>query len=659
MRLIITIPCFFILSLPATAQKFDTIYHPIVTNGYISGMQKSWKESKNEYHFIYYDNDRGRGVNVKEIVTTTDDGKIIAVTTEGVDYFKAPYSASFSIVGDSAVWTLNGVRKSQPYNNEIYTSTIAPGVRELWIHWLLKQPDKKAPELPDDSIRVTEPVVHKIPYLNKVVTLKFFSRPNGYTWMTDDLRFFATVGRISGTILQGFEALTDTLFAIQESLNTNNNVEELNTLSSRLNQHLLIKNVTLFVSSKAKVRENMSVEITEGKIVSIFPANTRSVRADTTIDAKGKFLMPGLWDMHSHYQKGDGIWYLAGGVTHVRDMNTTSWRLLYQKQINADELLGPAISYTSGLIDKRDPLQVPEGKIVSTLEEAISAIDYFKKSGYNQIKLYSSLKPEWVKPMIAHAHSSGMRVSGHVPAYMSAEQAINWGYNEINHSNQVFMNFMGPDTLASNGFARVIVPALLSGTIDLDSKKVRSFIKLMKKKNVAHEPTLRIQEGMYTEFKGDTSKMHKPIINWMSEFSRSSIVKTSGIPTEEQKPAFLASFQNCMKMVKLMYEKGILLVAGTDGGQAIALHREMEIYAEAGIPANEVLKIATYNAAKDCDLQNEAGEIRVGRIADLILIDGNPSKNISDIRRVEWVIKNGRMYSPKQLYASREWKYYY
>ena len=112
-------------------------------------------------------------------------------------------------------------------------------------------------------------------------------------------------------------------------------------------------------------------------------------------------------------------------------------------------------------------------------------------------------------------------------------------------------------------------------------------------------------------------------------------------------------------MLKLLYDNGILLVAGTDGGEAIALHHELEIYVQSGIPANEALKIATYNAAVDCGLQNRYGEILPGRDADLILIDGNPAQNISDVRRVEWVIKNDKMYSPKQLLASQGWKYYY
>ena len=114
-----------------------------------------------------------------------------------------------------------------------------------------------------------------------------------------------------------------------------------------------------------------------------------------------------------------------------------------------------------------------------------------------------------------------------------------------------------------------------------------------------------------------------------------------------------------LKLQKLLFDKGILLVAGTDGDEANALHHELELYVAAGIPANQVLKIATYNAALDCNLQNQYGQIRVGTTADFILIDGDPSINISDIRRIEKVIKNNRLYQPKKLLQSQGWKYYY
>lgn len=650
----------FLLPLISSAQKFDTTLHSEVREGNIIGQQKSWKENKNEYHFIYYTgNDRGKGINIKETVITNDEGKIVSVQTNGVDNLKSPYSASFSIIGDSGITVLNNVRKAYLYNNGIYTAGSAPGVKQIWLKWLLKQPNLTGFEFPDDTLTAYAPVIYKIPYLDNTITLNFVRQP-GYTWLTEDMSLFAISRQNGGIILKGFEPLIDTLFAIQKSLNPNrqkNLANELQRLSVPLYRHMLITNATMFISSKAEVKKNMSVEILEGKVVSFFPSGQKTVLADTIIDAQGKFLMPGLWDMHSHYGTALGLWYMAGGVTHVRDMKTTNLIQEDQRSIRANELIGPDISYTSGLIDREDPVKSAGGKSVTTLEKAIAAMDEYHRLGYDQVKFYSSLKPEWIKPMADHAHSLGMRVAGHVPAYMNAEQAIHAGYNEINHMNQIFLSFLGADTLATDGLLRLRVPGALAGTIDLSSKKVQSFIQLMKRKFIVVDPTLRIQESFYTEFKGDTSKMNKPVLKWMA--NTSDLAKTNNIPLEEEKPAYLASFKNMMKMVKLLFDNGILLVAGTDGGSAIALHRELEIYNEAGIPANEVLKIATYNAAKDCGLENEYGQIAAGKSADFILIDGNPTKNISDIRRVEWVIKNGRMYSPKKLLASRGWKYYY
>jgi len=663
-KLIFATLCCLTLTVTNYAQKFDTTYYSVVDNGFITGAQKTWKESKNEFNYIYYYHDRGRGPNVSEKIITNVDGKITSSITTGVNYAKNPYSASFSIIKDSAAWTVNEVRKTKKYNNEIYLGNYSPAVQELTTNWVLKQPHRKAVTLNGDSLKLSKPVIKKITYNNKTLTLKICTTYYGddptpsYTWMTVNMKLFADIG--SGIILKGYEKWIDTLTSIEQLEAAGFFKAQFKQYSEILRKHLLITHATLFQSSDASVQSNMSVEVGNGKIISIFSSDRKiPIHADSTIDAKGKFLMPGLWDMHSHYGNSDGIWYLAGGVTHIRDMGNKPIIQTWQQQIRKNQLLGPDISYISGLIDKEDSLQAPIGKIVPSLAKALEAIDYYHKKGYNQIKIYNSIKPEWVKPMANHAHALGMRVAGHVPAYMTAAQAINAGYDEITHDNMIFLNFMGADTLATNGIIRMRLPALLSGTIDLESEQVRSFIQLMKSKSIVHDPTLRVQESLYTEFIGDTNKMIIPIISWLPESNKKGLANTSSFGTPEQKPAYLASFKNTLKMVKLLYDNGILLVAGTDGGDAVALHRELEIYSEAGIPDNEVLKIATYNAAKDCGLQNVYGQIKVGRDADFILIDGDPAKNISDIRRVEWVIKGGRMYSPKKLLASQGWKYYY
>jgi hypothetical protein len=368
--------------------------------------------------------------------------------------------------------------------------------------------------------------------------------------------------------------------------------------------------------------------------------------------------MPGLWEMHGHFSKEEGISYLAGGVTHLRDMGNETLLLTYRRQIEQNKLLAPDLSYLSGFIDKVDPMQGPTGKFILSVEEGKKAIDEYYEMGYPQIKLYSSIKPEWVKPLADHIHSKGMRLAGHIPSFMSAEQAIRDGYDEITHMNFVFLNFLS-NTIDTRTPARFRSVGDHSGKLNLKSKAVRQFVKLMQKENVAIDPTMNIWHQMFNEFKGDTSAYLKSIVEWMPESQHIYLAKQNPFGNEEQKPAYQSAFRNMMKMLKLLHDKDILIVAGTDGGQAHALHHELILYAQAGIPNHEVLKIATYNAALDCNLQNKYGSIQPGRKADFIIIDGNPVKNINDIRRVEVVVKNGLMYHSKELMTSQGWKYFY
>jgi len=330
MRLIFAALCGFVLT-TSQAQKFDTTFYSNVSNGFITGAQKSWKENNNEFHYIYYYNDRGRGQNIHEKVITNNNGQIISSETSGVDYTKSPYHASFSIINDSAVWITNGIRKTKKNNNEVYGHFSSPGAQELIMNWVLKQPGRKAYTFPDDSLRMSEPIIKKMNYKNKTLALKLCTTYYGqspdpdYTWFTPNMTLFAAVGNWGGIILKGYEDWIDTLVSLQELASASIYTDQVKQYSAPLKKSLLITHATLFNSSDASVQNNMSVEVVNGKIISIFSSDNKiHIHADSTIDAKGKFLMPGLWDMHGHYGKTDGVWYLAGGVTHVRDMGNTS-----------------------------------------------------------------------------------------------------------------------------------------------------------------------------------------------------------------------------------------------------------------------------------------------------------------------------------------------
>lgn len=653
-----------ICSSSVSAQQ-DTTYYSVVNKGKITGGQKVWQKAANEFHYSFQFNDRGRGDSIQSKVITNAQGLIVSQQTTGVDYYKNPFTENFSITGDSAVWIINGERKAKHFDNQLYGSNGAPATLALLVAWAYKNLDTSVAVLPEGFMHTEAPLSKAISLNGKTMQLKLFKlyfEPSPvpfYVWLTADMQFFATVNNWTSNIMKGYETWPDSLLALQEIASQDYYEKEMNNNSTPLPHHVVLKHVTLFESATAKVLKNMTVEISEGKIIGINSSLKKLPDTGaTTIDCTGKFLMPGLWDMHGHYSKNAGAMYLAGGVTHIRDMGNDKILLTYKKQIAENKLLGPDISYLSGFIDKEDPFQGPTGKIIASLDEGLEAIEYFHQLGYQQIKLYSAIKPEWVAPLAAHAHSLGMRICGHIPAFMTATQAINKGYDEITHMNFLFLNFMG-DTIDTRTPARFRLVGDHGGELDLKSKPVQDFVMLMKKKNVALDATLNVWEGMFNEFKGDTSHFIKPIINWLPEEWRSDLAIKNPFGSNEQKPAYTAAFKNMLQLQKLLFDKGILLVAGTDGDEANALHHELELYVAAGIPANQVLKIATYNAALDCNLQNRFGQIRVGTAADFILIDGDPSINISDIRRIEKVIKNNRLYQPKKLLQSQGWKYYY
>jgi hypothetical protein len=138
---------------------------------------------------------------------------------------------------------------------------------------------------------------------------------------------------------------------------------------------------------------------------------------------------------------GDGPVMIAQGVTNLRDMGNGD-ELWNVRKVEADSLLGPEINIISGFIDKAGEFAAPTGALINSLEEGLKYIDDYHKKGCQQIKLYSSINPEWVKPLASKAHSYGMRVCGHIPAFMTASQAIDAGYDEITHLNMLMLNFL-------------------------------------------------------------------------------------------------------------------------------------------------------------------------------------------------------------------------
>ena len=427
------------------------------------------------------------------------------------------------------------------------------------------------------------------------------------------------------------------------------------TLTHKPPGSLVISNVTVFDSEHGALLPNQRVTVRGDRIASVAPDNGQPVSPGASlIDGKGKMLLPGLWDMHQHLGAEGAFLDIAAGVTTARDLGNSIEELKKLRQeIAAGTQIGPRI-VLAGFIDGPGPFEAPVKVLASTPDEARHWVDRYADLGYVQIKIYSSVKPELVPVIIEEAHKRGLRVSGHVPSGMIAEQFVRDGADEIQHMNFIFLNFM-PDVKETRTPARFIEPGKRGAGLDLNSAQVNDFIALLKQHHTVVDPTMAIWEATYVDRPGEVAKMDQ----WM--FDRLPVqaqrgAKSGGealpVADPETDKLYRASYANMLRMVKKLYDSGVQVVAGTDLGSGYALHRELEIYNQAGIPASEVLRIATFEAARVMSKEKELGSISPGKYADMILVNGDPTKQIGDIRRIDTVIKNGEIYRPSEMYPA-------
>jgi len=271
-----------------------------------------------------------------------------------------------------------------------------------------------------------------------------------------------------------------------------------------------------------------------------------------------------------------------------------------------------------------------------------------------QIKIYSSVKPELVPVIIDEAHKKGLRVSGHVPAGMTASEFVKDGADEIQHMNFVFLNFW-PEVKETRTPARFTEPGKRAASLDLNSAQVNDFIALLKQHHTVIDPTMTIWEATYVDRPGNISEEDAYMFERLPlQIQRGAKMAAEALPTPDAATdkLYRDSYANFVRMVKKLYDSGITEVAGTDLGKGYSLHRELEIYNGAGIPAPQVLQMATLTAAQVMKRDSDLGSIAPGKLADLILVNGDPTTNISDIRKIDVVVKGGAVMYPKELYPA-------
>jgi imidazolonepropionase-like amidohydrolase len=215
------------------------------------------------------------------------------------------------------------------------------------------------------------------------------------------------------------------------------------------------------------------------------------------------------------------------------------------------------------------------------------------------------------------------------------------GYDEIQHVNFLMLDVLATredDTRTPFRFTRV---AERAAGLDLDDPRVKTLLDLLAKKHTVIDPTLTVFESWFTQGPSNPDPTLAPLLSRLPPQVRRGAF-TGGLPVPEgMGPTFKASFERCRQLVKRAYDRKIPIVAGTDGLPGFTLHRELENYAEAGIPNAEVLALATLGAAKIMRVDKTTGSIAPGKDADLVIVDGDPLANMRDVRNVVTVVKNG------------------
>jgi len=424
--------------------------------------------------------------------------------------------------------------------------------------------------------------------------------------------------------------------------------------SGRSGGLLAIENVRLFDAVTARILPGQTVVVAGERIAAVGPAGEVVIpEGAERIDGKGKTLLPGLWDMHAHVSDEDGPLYLAAGVTGARDLgNRIDRTLTLRERWGEGRAPGPRL-VLAGFLNGPGPRGSAIGQIVATPEEACAAVDLYADLGYRQLKLYNDLPTTLVPLLIDEARSRGLRVGGHIPNGLTTREAVAAGFDEIHHLRALFADFLPPPDEPLPPMAAFVERARQTAELDLGSDQFQAFLRLLSERKVVVDPTLSVFEDAFLGRPGRLTPGWARLTTRLPETMRAEVEEKFLPFSPEDDPLFRKAFEAYLALIRQLHAAGVTLVAGTDQPVAgLALHRELELYAEAGIPAPEVLKIATLGAARVAGMGEEAGSIEVGKLADLILVRGDPSRDLGALGHLELTIQGGTVYRPEELFES-------
>lgn len=635
----------------------------IVMLGNLAGGQKVSSGGDGVTHAEYSFNDRGRGDHIVAAWKLDAAGVLTEYQGRGNDYMKAPVSETFRLAAGKASWSNRSEHGGAAVTGEAFYVPVnaPPEIFGVLARALLKAPGHRLALLPAGEAALervelpAEDAAHAAGprgglALYAISGLDFSPSP---IWLESDGTTAASVSDWFSVLPPAMHARLPQLLAAQAHWSAARSARLARELTHTPAADLLIRNARVFDPRDLTVTAGTSVLVRGAHIVRVAAdADVAAGAGAEVIDAHGRFLMPGLWDNHQHFADNAGALDLANGVTSARDMaNDTDEFLERVARFDAGTELGPRV-WKSGIIDGTGPYAGPTKMRIDTAAQAIADVDWYADHGYGQIKIYSSVPPPIVPVIAAESHARGLRVSGHVPAFMSAEQFVAAGADEIQHLNFIVLDFLYPAVQETRNMNRFTAVAEHARDFPPDRPPARDFIAYLARHHTVLDPTVNIFEA---QFCGDPAALTpglEGIAPRMPPQVRRGLLSGALVVPKGEEAAYREALPAMLTLLKALRDAGVTIIPGTDSMPGYELHHELELYARAGIPPAEVLRMATLTSALVVGANGERGVIAPGKLADLILVDGDPSVHIGDLDRIDLVMKGGRIYDPGRIEAS-------
>jgi imidazolonepropionase-like amidohydrolase len=620
----------------------DTTHYVVMNHGRTAGHMTVVRQADStavHYRMV----DRNRGTHVRSSFWFSTVGEPTTVHSWWLDVNDTaatqPPWVRLRVHVDSVYW--NDERAPRESGVYYWLPEQTPYDAALLARYLLRQPDQSARLRSGTSVRAEVVVDTVLPTSQGAQQLRMVAITQGRSvtptivWLDERGELFASQASWFVTVLSGAEALLSALRAPELTFRTRLAEQLAAVVPVQDAPVLAIVDGDVFDSEHGVLLPKVSVLIVNGRISAVGPRNSINIPSGAhIIDATGKTVLPGMWEMHGHQvlssATGSSVEQLARGITTVRDLaSDPDIAVPHRKAADNASLLSPRL-VLAGFMEGPGVWAGPTDAVVTTDAEARAWIARYDSLGYRQLKLYNLIHPDLVPGIVAEAKSRGMRVSGHVPRGLSLPTFARMGVDEVNHAAFLFSTLF-PDSLFLPAMrAYSMVAAQVAAGVDVDGRDMSMVIDALARHGTVVDGTFSV---------------------WIREAGQGG-PNVTGLPASVLDSLAQRSNANYLRLIRRLYDASVIMVPGTDAAAGRRYVAELETYEQAGLPPTYVLQMATIISARTMREEEDYGSITPGKVADLIIVEGRPTESVAELRKVAQVVRAGRVYNSSDLFEA-------